>query len=260
MFLIKEKELQTPIYHPDEVTLDVVHKKMFELRPTVSHPPSVAPVTPYSALLAIALDRLKKDRKLPKGTALDLCCGSGILAIQLAKAGYSSVAVTDIVPEAIDAALNNFKAQGLKNKIRGLVGDLWTAVPKEKFSLVVCNPPALPVATDVLMAPEQQWFDGGNDGRRMISQVIAGARAHLTKKGFILLAHSSLVDFDLTVSECTQQKIWVEPLCYMYLPFRDFYFESLHPNIFDEGLSKGLYHNGDSLTEKVWVLLLKPHC
>ena len=74
---------------------------------------------------------------------LDICTGSGIYALILAKQGYQVTAV-DLNPEALKYAKFNQELNGI-GKIRFLRGNLFTPVRGERFDYISCNPPFEPV-------------------------------------------------------------------------------------------------------------------
>ena len=95
-------------------------------------------------LLADALDR---EPLRPGARVLDLCSGSGAIAIRAALSGRDTTAV-DVSRRAVltvrlNAALNRVR-------VRALRGDLFDAVADEQFDAIVSNPPYVPAPTDAL--------------------------------------------------------------------------------------------------------------
>lgn len=72
--------------------------------------------------------------------ALDLCSGSGVLAVTLAGMGAKVVAA-DINPDAVWTIDVNARLNGVEDRVDARVGDLWAAVEGETFDLITCNPP-----------------------------------------------------------------------------------------------------------------------
>ena len=150
--------------------------------PGVFQPPSDA------WLLA---DCLKRERLGPGVSVLDLCSGSGMLAIAAAREGASPVTAVDISRRAIavvrlNAAINRVKVEAVR-------GDLFGAVEGRRFDVIVSNPPYLPGESAELPAHglARAW-EGGPSGRAFIARIAAGSRAHLTPGGVLLLVCSSV--------------------------------------------------------------------
>ena len=98
-------------------------------------------------LLADALDR---EPLAPGARVLDLCAGSGALAVRAALGGRRDVTAVDVSRRAvltvrINAALNRVR-------VRARRGDLFAAVAGERFDAIVCNPPYVPVETSFARA------------------------------------------------------------------------------------------------------------
>jgi release factor glutamine methyltransferase len=146
-------------------------------------------------LLADALDR----EPLPSGArVLDLCSGSGALAVHAALGGRREVTAVDVSRRAVAAIRVNAALNGVK--VRALRGDLLGAVAGERFDAIVSNPPYVPAPTDELPArgPERAW-DAGRDGRALLDRICAAAPAHLRPGGVVLLVHSSLLGVEPTL-------------------------------------------------------------
>jgi release factor glutamine methyltransferase len=129
--------------------------------------------------------------------ALELCTGSGAIALEMAAAGAHVTAIDvsrrSVLTVRLNAALRRLR-------VRALRGSLFESVAGERFDLIVTNPPYVPAATDDL--PERgarRAWDAGRDGRALIDPICDAAAAHLKPGGAILMIHSSLCGTDLTV-------------------------------------------------------------
>ena len=92
---------------------------------------------------------------------LDLCTGSGCIALALAKAfPQASVWGVDINPQAVMLAQENQHLLGLKN-VNFMVSDLYDALPSDSFfDVIVSNPPyVLPKEFEVLQPEVKNWED-----------------------------------------------------------------------------------------------------
>lgn len=125
------------------------------------------------------------------GSVLDLCTGSGILAIAAARAGASQVTAVDVSRRAVLAAWLNARLNGVS--IRALRGDLFSPVDGERFDLIVSNPPYIPSVSDYLPARgRKRALDAGTRGRAFLDRICAEAPHHLTPGGALLMIHSSI--------------------------------------------------------------------
>ena len=129
---------------------------------------------------------------------LDLCTGSGVVAVAGALQGAAVTAV-DVSRSAVLSTRLNARVNGVR--VRACRGDLFAAVGDERFDLITANPPYLPAATDELPAagPTRAW-DAGRDGRALLDPICAQASAHLTPGGSVLVLHSSVCGVEQTQS------------------------------------------------------------
>jgi release factor glutamine methyltransferase len=147
-------------------------------------------------LLADALDR---EPLPPRARVLDLCSGSGALAIRAALGAQRVVTAVDVSRRAVltirlNAALNRVR-------VRALRGDLFGAVAGERFDAIVANPPYVPAPTDELpRRGRARAWDAGRDGRALLDRICDHARAHLRPGGRLLVVHSSLLGVESTVA------------------------------------------------------------
>jgi len=128
-----------------------------------------------------------------EGSILDLCTGSGAVAIALKNERPElEVHATDISPAALKVAIRNSENLLGKNKIHFYHGDLFQALSREFFSLIVSNPPYVPTAEIETLSAEVQnepclALDGGASGLEIINRIIEEASNYLQKGGSLLL-------------------------------------------------------------------------
>jgi release factor glutamine methyltransferase len=140
---------------------------------------------------------LRAERFAPGARVLDVCTGSGLLAIAAAQDGARATAI-DVSRRAVLCAALNARLNGVR--VRARRGDLFDAVRGERFDLIVANPPYLPAEDDTLPAHGRaRAWDAGRDGRAVLDPLCAAAAAHLQPGGAILIVHSSVSDIDMTV-------------------------------------------------------------
>lgn len=139
---------------------------------------------------------LGREPLRPGARVLDLCTGSGVLAIAAARRGADEVVAVDISRRAVMAARLNGRLNGARIDARR--GDLFAAVAGERFDLIVSNPPYLPGPELPRRGLARAW-EGGARGRTFLDRICAGAPEHLRGGGQLLLVHSSLCDETATV-------------------------------------------------------------
>lgn len=144
-------------------------------------------------------------------SVLDLCTGSGVIAVAAAQAGAGRVTAVDVSRRAVLTARLNARLNGVR--IRGLRGGLFAPVAGERFDAIVSNPPYLPTDEDDLPAHgARRAWDAGRDGRVLLDRICAEAPAHLAPGGFLLLVHSSIIGLDRTAALLERSGLRVDVL------------------------------------------------
>jgi len=160
-------------------------------------PPGVYPPQRDTWLLADVLRRAVR----PGVRVLDLCTGTGALAVTAALAGGRVTAV-DLSRRAVCTARVNARLH--LTTISAVQGDLTAPVAGWVFDVVVSNPPYVPAASDELpQHGRYRAFDAGRDGRALINRVVAAAPSVLAPGGQLLLVHSALCGVQHTLDELT---------------------------------------------------------
>lgn len=129
------------------------------------------------------------------GRMLDLCTGSGCVAIAFAKQRPTwHVTALDLSAPAIDLAIENAVRLGTIANLHFGVGDLADSLPgAELFELITANPPYIPSAVlETLDAGVREFeprvaLDGGEDGLRVVRRVVEAARERLVPGGLLAL-------------------------------------------------------------------------
>lgn len=133
----------------------------------------------------IALSALAAPR------VLDLCAGSGCIGLSLKSlAPRAQVTLADLSREALEVARMNAERNGAEVTIRH--GDLYRAVGRDRFDLIVSNPPYIPHGEMAKLQREVRHepamaLDGGRDGLDFYRRIAEGAPAHLNPGGAIYL-------------------------------------------------------------------------
>ncbi|HEV7816129.1 MAG TPA: 50S ribosomal protein L3 N(5)-glutamine methyltransferase [Janthinobacterium sp.] len=127
------------------------------------------------------------------GHILELCTGSGCLAIMLADAfPNAAVDAVDISPDALDVARRNVADYKLEDRVTLIESDLYQNLPAKKYDLIVTNPPYVNSASmgklpqEYLREPRIA-LDGGSDGMDLVRKIIAGAAERLTEDGILMV-------------------------------------------------------------------------
>lgn len=123
-------------------------------------------------------------------TALDLCTGSGCLAIALAKHAKVSIMATDISTRALNIAKLNAKNNAAE--VNFVKSDMFKNV-RGKFDLIISNPPYIETQTCLNLDDEVKFYDpilaldGGKDGLDFYRIIAANAKNFLTHDGYLIL-------------------------------------------------------------------------
>ncbi|MEG0431368.1 MAG: peptide chain release factor N(5)-glutamine methyltransferase [Anaerovoracaceae bacterium] len=126
----------------------------------------------------------------PKASVLDLCSGSGIIGISLAKRNQIKLTSSDFSDDAVKLTRENMELNGVKADV--VQGDLFEPVKRKKFNMIVSNPPY--IRSDVIPTLEIEVrdhdpilaLDGGEDGLEFYKRIISGAKEHLKKGGALV--------------------------------------------------------------------------
>ena len=156
------------------------------------------------------VEQVLHEQKDPDIRLLDLCTGSGCIAISLAvKGGYESVTATDLSEEALKVAERNAKMHGFAvvshtetqaapeqagHPFIFRQGDLFTAMPQSEagtFDIITSNPPYIPSAVIEELEPEVRdheprgALDGTADGLYFYRILAEECAKHLTPGGHV---------------------------------------------------------------------------
>jgi len=132
--------------------------------PFIVRPGALIPRPETETLVEFALgDSLEHGYK----TALDLCCGSGCIAVSLNKLGGLSVTAADISPSCIKLTRENALKNGAE--VEALKSDMFEALLGRRFDMILCNPPYIRGCDMEHMQRElrfEPWLAlwGGDDG------------------------------------------------------------------------------------------------
>ena len=132
-------------------------------------------------------------KKIRAKKILDLCTGSGAIAVSLAKyIEDSQITATDISEKALRVAKLNAKNNEVEDKITFLKSDLFKEIPKEKYDIIVSNPPYIRkeeierLDREVKKEPHIA-LDGGEDGLDFYREIIHNSEEYLKFNGYLCL-------------------------------------------------------------------------
>ena len=123
---------------------------------------------------------------------LDLCTGSGCLAILASRAFPNArVDAVDISRDALEVAARNVADFGLQDRVMLYRGDLFGPIPNKRYDLIISNPPYVDAEGMAGLPREcraepKLAFDGGVDGLDVIRRILNEAGRHLTPEGGLL--------------------------------------------------------------------------
>lgn len=127
------------------------------------------------------------------GRVLDLCTGSGCLAILAALAfDRAGVDAADISPGALAVARMNIADYRLQDRVTPIESDLFEALAGRRYDLIVSNPPYVTSAAVEAFPPEYRAEPklahlGGTDGMDLVRRIIAAAGRHLEPGGTLVM-------------------------------------------------------------------------
>ncbi|SEH60164.1 release factor glutamine methyltransferase [Mycolicibacterium rutilum] len=154
---------------------------------------------------------------------VDLCTGSGVVAIGAAAQGAASVTAFDICPKAVRCARSNALAAGVDVDVHR--GSWARAVEFGPFDLVTCNPPYVPHDPSAdceplpdYVGPPRAW-DAGYDGRLVLDPLCEAVPQMLAHGGSLLLVQSEFADPRQTLGALASCGLDAEIVARQWIPF-----------------------------------------
>lgn len=124
---------------------------------------------------------------------LDLCTGSGCLAIVAAHVfPAAQVDAIDISADALAVAARNVHDYQLDERVHLLASDVYAALHKRRYDLIIANPPYVNAAAMAQLPAEYRHepilaLASGDDGLELTRTILAGARRHLKANGWLVV-------------------------------------------------------------------------
>jgi release factor glutamine methyltransferase len=171
----------------------------------------------------LLIDSLRKTGLAARRRVLDVCTGSGIVAIAASEFGASSVVAFDICPRAVSCSRGNAVYAGANIDVRE--GSWSSALDFAPFDLIVSNPPYVPTPpagdTNVIpltAGPAHAW-DAGVDGRMVLDPLCESAAGLLDAGGSLLVVHSALSGVDKSLKTLRSTGLEAEVIAWQKIPF-----------------------------------------
>ncbi len=131
---------------------------------------------------------------------LDLCTGSGCIAIACAQAFPKAVVdAADISPDALEVARINIARHGLEDRVRAVQSDVYAGLGERRYDLIVSNPPYVNLDEWRALPPEfhaepRLGLESGADGLNCVRKILQGAAGHLKPDGILVVEVGSAAD------------------------------------------------------------------
>lgn len=172
-------------------------------------------LVPRSPIAELIEDRFLPWVKDEPQRILDLCTGSGCIAIACAKEFPEAlVDATDLSLDALSVAALNVEHHELLDRVGLLESDLFAKLPGQRYDLIVSNPPYVDaedmadLPTEFLREPEMGLASGA-DGLDLTRRILAEAADHLTEDG-VLVVEVGNSEWALRQSFPEVEFAWVE--------------------------------------------------
>lgn len=149
-------------------------------------------IVPRSFLAGLVLEHFQPWLDMgPVGNALDMCTGSGCLAVLLAHAWpEAEVDAVDLSPDALEVARRNVEDYGLGTRVGLIRSDLFASLGDRAYDLIVSNPPYVDAQAMDDLPPEYRHepvmaLASGEDGLDAVRIILEQAPRHLNPGGLL---------------------------------------------------------------------------
>lgn len=149
-------------------------------------------IVPRSFIAELLHERLEPWVRSPVRRVLDLCTGSACLAILAAYAfPQARIDASDDSRAALAVAQRNIALHGLQQRVRLVCSDLFSALTRRRYDLILCNPPYVTDARMRRLPSEyrhepRRALAGGADGLEIVRRVLREAPRHLRPQGVLI--------------------------------------------------------------------------
>jgi release factor glutamine methyltransferase len=171
----------------------------------------------------LLIDTLGRTQLARGRRVLDLCTGSGVVAIAASELGAASVVAFDICPRAVSCSRGNAVYAGVNIDVRE--GSWSGALDYAPFDLVVSNPPYVPTppagdttVIPITAGPARAW-DAGVDGRMVLDPLCESVAGMLDAGGTLLVVHSALAGVEKSLDALRSTGLDAEVVASQLIPF-----------------------------------------
>lgn len=149
-------------------------------------------IVPRSFIAELLREHLRPWLQREPRRALDLCTGSGCLAVLLAlEFPRAAVDAADLSASALQVAKINIRKYKLAKRVRAVRSDVFSSLGKRRYDLIVANPPYV-TARSMRKLPKEYRHEpafalaAGHDGLDLVRRILAEARPHLNPGGLLV--------------------------------------------------------------------------
>lgn len=171
----------------------------------------------------LLIDAMERSALVPGRRVLDLCTGSGVVAIAAAEMGAASVTAFDICPRAVRCSRGNAVHAGVDVDVRE--GSWKGALNCAPFEVIVSNPPYVPTPPDgdtqvipITAGPAGAW-NAGIDGRMVLDPLCESASCLLADGGSMLLVQSAVSGVQQSLDTLRSAGLNAEVAASQWIPF-----------------------------------------
>lgn len=149
-------------------------------------------IIPRSHIAGLLGAGLEPWQPRPLRRILDLCTGSGCLAVLAARAfPLALVDAADLSAAALAVAKRNVVHYKLQNRVKPLKSDLFASLGEQRYDLILTNPPYVTSAAMRRLPAEYRHEPGlalaaGRNGLDVVARILATAKRHLAKNGVLV--------------------------------------------------------------------------
>jgi ribosomal protein L3 glutamine methyltransferase len=152
-------------------------------------------IIPRSFIAELLPDELQPWIEDPAAVrrVLDLCTGSGCLAVMTANAfPNAQIDAVDLSIDALAVATRNVDDYGLRARVHLICSNLFEALADQRYDVILCNPPYVTNAAMEQLPAEYRHeprmaLAGGADGMDLVRTIVREARAHLEPNGCLFV-------------------------------------------------------------------------
>ncbi|PRI15438.1 HemK2/MTQ2 family protein methyltransferase [Mycobacterium shigaense] len=169
----------------------------------------------------LLVESMQSSGLLPHRRVLDLCTGSGFVAIAAAEMGCADVTAFDICAHAVRCSRVNVAVAGVEVDVRE--GSWMEALDCDPFDVVVSNPPYVPTQAEGEVLPSgtgPSWaWNAGPDGRLVLDPLCASVSKLLCDGGSLLLVQSALAGTQRSLDTLRSTGMDAEVVASHWIPF-----------------------------------------